>query len=95
MFNPQRGEAAVTIAGAAHRLRFTLGALAEIESVFDTPEPAALGGRLKALSARDLQAVLAALLRAGGAAEADALAADADPRLAAQAVAACLKSNLA
>lgn len=94
MINPERGEAGVEIDGARCALRFTLGALAEIEHALDAADPAALSVRLKAMGAQDLQAVLAALLRAGGAHSPDDLAARADPTGAARAVAACLKANL-
>lgn len=94
MFNPERGEAVIEIDGAAHALRFTLGALAEIEHALKAAGPDDLGARLKQLDAAGLQAVLAALLRAGGAEAPDQLAAKAGPRQAAQAVAACLKANL-
>jgi hypothetical protein len=94
MFNPQRGEIAVEIDGARHGLRFTLGALAEIEVGLGVDDAQAFSARFSRLGAGDLQTVLAALLRAGGAAEPDALAANAAPHAAAQAVAACLKANL-
>lgn len=60
------GEADITINGRTHRLRLTLGALAEMEG--------ALGGDFKALTERlknpraaDLLIVLLALLKGGGA----------------------------
>ncbi len=95
MTNRERGEAGIEIDGAAFTLRFTLGALAEMEQALDAADPAALSNRLKAMSAADLQAVLAALLRAGGAPDPAGLAARAAPRAAAEAVAACVKANLA
>ncbi|MCR9128831.1 MAG: gene transfer agent family protein [Alphaproteobacteria bacterium] len=95
MFNPERGETVVEIGGAPHALRFTLGALAEIERALGAEDPAALAARLKAMRARDLHGVLTAMLRAGGAQAPERLAADAEPASAARAVAACLKANLA
>ncbi|MEN5168094.1 GTA-gp10 family protein [Brevundimonas pondensis] len=89
MANGVRGEAVAVLAGAERRLCLTLGALAEIETGLGVAGMAALAERMKALSARDLMVVLAALLRGGGeAAFADGLASAAvDPREAAEAVA--------
>lgn len=64
--NKVRGEAVAVLAGAERRLCLTLGALAEIETALDVSGVAGLAERLRALSARDLMAVLAALLRGGG-----------------------------
>lgn len=68
MSNRRRGEVTVTIGGAPARLRLTLGALAELESALGAGDLARLGERLArgALSARDLQLILAAGLRGGG-----------------------------
>lgn len=87
--NGARGEAGVVLAGAERRLCLTLGALAEIETALGVDGLGALAERMRALSARDLIAVLAALLRGGGEqALADGLGAAAvDPREAAEAVA--------
>lgn len=79
----------VPLAGAGRRLCLTLGALAEIETSLNLEGLSALAERMRTLSARDLMAVLAALLRGGGE---DDLAADlglaaVDPREAAEAVA--------
>lgn len=89
MVNGVRGEVAAVLAGAERRLCLTLGALAEIETGLGVAGMAALAERMKALSARDLMVVLAALLRGGGEATlADGLAgAPVDPREAAEAVA--------
>jgi len=94
MTNPQRGETVIEIVGARARLVFTLAALAEIEAVLGVDGLEALGARMRRLSARELTGVLAALLRAGGAAEPERLAGEADPRAAAQGVAACFLANL-
>jgi len=94
MTNPQRGETAIEIDGQACVLRFTLEALAGIEAALGVDGFEALAGRMAAMSAGDLKTVLAALLRAGGSADADALAGRADPRAAARAVAACFAANL-
>lgn len=94
MTNPQRGETAIQIAGRAHQLRLTLGALAEIEAGLGCDGLEALSARLSRLDATALRVVLAALLRGAGAADGDGLAGDADARTAARAVAACFKANL-
>ena len=67
----------------------TLGALAEIETALGTRGFAELAERMRSLSARDLVAVLAALLRGGGEPEtAQTLSRSAiDPKEAAEAVA--------
>ena len=86
--NGARGEVVVSLAGAERRLCLTLGALAEMETVLACDGLAGLAERMRALSARDLIPVLAALLRGGGEkALADTLADTADPREAAEAVA--------
>ena len=87
--NGARGEVVAMLAGAERRLCLTLGALAEIEAGLGVSGIAALGARMRMLSAGDLLVVLAALLRGGGD---DALADDlnragVDPREAAEAVA--------
>lgn len=92
--NPARGEAEIQIDGQSYRLRLTLGALAELEALFQAGDLQALGTRLGKLTLRDLCAVLAVLLRAGGAEEGEALARAAAPDAAARAIAACFKANL-
>ena len=89
MINAVRGEATAVLAGAERRLCLTLGALAEIETALGTTGFAELAERLRALSACDLMAVLAAVLRGGGEFElAVGLArAPVDPHAAAEAVA--------
>jgi hypothetical protein len=84
-----RGEIIAVLAGAERRLCLTLGALAEIETALGVEGVEALAERLRALSARDLTAMLAALLRGGGeGALADGLErAAVAPREAAEAVA--------
>ncbi|XBQ16284.1 MAG: GTA-gp10 family protein [Oceanicaulis sp.] len=94
MINAQRGETAIEIGGEAHMLRLTLAALAEIETGLGCDGLEALGERLKRLDAAGLKLVLAALLRGGGADEADTLAGLAGPRAAAAAVADCFRTNL-
>lgn len=88
--NGARGEATAVLAGAERRLCLTLGALAEIETALGTTGFAALAERMRTLSAGDLIAVLAALLRGGGetALATDLARAAIDPREAAEAVAA-------
>ena len=83
--NGARGEAAVMLGGERRRVCLTLGALAEIETGLGVDGLAAVAERMKALSARDLMVVLAAVLRGGGEAAPDVAAVD--PREAAVAVA--------
>ena len=87
--NGARGEVVAGLAGAERRLCLTLGALAEIEAGLELDGLSGLAERMRALSARDLTVVLAALLRGGGermlADELDR--APVDPREAAEAVA--------
>ena len=64
--NGARGETVAMLAGAERRLCLTLGALAEIETALGLESVGALAERMRALSGRDLMAVLAALLRGGG-----------------------------
>ncbi len=87
--NGARGEVEVVLGGERRRVCLTLGALAEIETGLGVAGLAAVAERMKALSARDLLIVLAALLRGGGEREmADGLGESMiDPRGAAQAVA--------
>ena len=86
--NGARGEVLAPLAGGQRRLCLTLGALAEIETALGVEGLEALAERMRALSAHDLTAVLAALLRGGGErALADELwTAAVDPREAAEAV---------
>ncbi|MDQ3126763.1 MAG: gene transfer agent family protein [Pseudomonadota bacterium] len=87
--NGPRGEVVALLAGADRRLCLTLGALAEIETGLGLDGLSGLAERMRALSARDLMTVLAALLRGGGErALADELdRAGVDPQEAAEAVA--------
>ncbi|MCS6622774.1 gene transfer agent family protein [Roseibacterium beibuensis] len=87
--NGARGEVVASLAGAERRLCLTLGALAEMETALGCDGMTALAERMRAMSARDLVVVLAALLRGGGEADlADRIAeAAVDPREAANAVA--------
>lgn len=87
--NGARGEVVAVLAGTERRLCLTLGALAEIETGLGLEGLSGLAERMRALSARDLAVVLAALLRGGGErALADELdRAGVDPREAAEAVA--------
>ena len=94
--NGARGEVQAPLAGAPRRLCLTLGALAEIETALGVEGLEPLAERMRRLSARDLMAVLAALLRGGGdhelAGELDR--ATVDPREAAEAVAAAFTACL-
>ena len=87
--NGVRGEARARLAGEERTLCLTLGALAEIETALGVTGLAGLAERMRALSARDLTVLLAALLRGGGEKALAAGLADAaiDPREAAEAIA--------
>jgi hypothetical protein len=86
MINAARGEVSVRLAGAERTLCLTLGALAAIEAALGVEGVAALGERLRRMSAGDLAAVLRAL-----APEVDAAAVS--PREAAEAVAAVFAAS--
>ena len=94
MTNPQSGETDIEIDAQRYRLRLSLAALAEIEHRLGVEGLEALSERLKTLGAQDLLIVLEALLRAGGSEQAQELAAQADPAVAARAVAASFTLNL-
>lgn len=68
MANPWTGEVALVINGQRRVLKLTLGALAELEQVLDTPSLVALVERFESssFSMRDVMALLAAGLRGGG-----------------------------
>lgn len=92
--NAARGEVLAELAGEPRRLCLTLGALAEIETALGVTGPEAMAARMRSLSAGDLMAVLAALLRGGGEAElAEGLASSGvSPKVAAEAVAQAFKA---
>jgi hypothetical protein len=87
--NKARGEVLLEIDCRPRRLCVTLGALAELEAVFDVVSLADLGERLAQLTASDLITVLAALSAGGGEpmTTAELAAARIDPNEAANAVA--------
>lgn len=60
--NPARGEVIVHLAGTPHCLCLTLGALARIEGALSLTDWRDLPARMETLSARELMAVLAALI---------------------------------
>jgi hypothetical protein len=68
MTNAHRGEIAATLGGRARRLVLTLGALAELETVFGVDGLVGVGERFESgrLGARDLAAIIAAGLRGAG-----------------------------
>lgn len=70
--NGARGEVAARLGGTERRLCLTLGALAELETALGVEGMDGLAERLARPTARDLTAVLAALLRGGGETEAAA-----------------------
>ena len=84
MINTERGEAALSVGGERRTLCLTMDALAALERAFGCDDLAALGARLKALSANDVRTVLEALL--GGPVDPDV-----DWSAAARACAACFR----
>lgn len=68
MTNPWRGEVAIVVDGVRHEAKLTLGALAELEEELGANSLVELVERFEAerYSARDVVALLAAGLRAGG-----------------------------
>ncbi|MBB3994692.1 hypothetical protein GGR95_002340 [Sulfitobacter undariae] len=68
MENRWRGEVGVVIDGQTHRMRLTLGALAELEEDLAEPSLMALVQRFESggFSTRDVLALLCAGLRGGG-----------------------------
>lgn len=66
--NRQRGEIEADIGGERRILCMTLGALAELETVFGVDNIADLAGRFSGgrIGTRDLMAIIAAGLRGGG-----------------------------
>ena len=90
----QPGTVSARLGETAVQLRLSLAALMEIEKALGVSGMEALAARFRTLTATDLTAVLTAVLRAGGHADADALAQAAAPHEAAQAVLACFDANL-
>ena len=68
MHNKHRGEISARLDGRDHRLRLSLGALAELETAFDADDMIALACRFESgrLSARDAIRVIGARLRGAG-----------------------------
>jgi len=68
MGNPWTGEVALAIDGERHRLKLTLGALAELEAGLDSGSLIELVERFEqgAFSSRDVLALIVAGLRGGG-----------------------------
>jgi len=66
--NRRRGEIEAELDGVAYRLCLTLGALAELEAVYEAEDLTALVQRFSTgrLSARDLARIVGAGLRGGG-----------------------------
>ena len=66
--NKRRGEVEAELDGVAYRLCLTLGALAELESVYEAEDLNALVQRFSTgrLSARDIARIVGAGLRGGG-----------------------------
>lgn len=94
--NRVRGEVVIEIDGRPVRLCLTLGALAELESVFAVASFAELAERLKHLAAYDLILVLSALTGGGGEAVSvhDLSCAAINPNTVARAVAECFRLAL-
>ena len=68
------GEIEIEVEGRRLRARLSLAALSQIETALGAEGLADLPARLKAARASDLAAVAAAVLRAGGAEDAEAVA---------------------
>lgn len=68
MTNPWRGEVAIVVDGVRHEAKLTLGALAELEEDLEAGSLVELVERFEAdrYTAREVVALLAAGLRAGG-----------------------------
>ena len=68
MANPWTGEVALTIDGERHRLKLTLGALAELEAGLGSDTLVGLVERFESgrFSSRDVLALIVAGLRGGG-----------------------------
>ncbi len=68
MANPYAGEVAITLNGARHVCKLTLGALAELEDALGEDSLVALIGRFDTgqYKARDVLSILGAGLRGGG-----------------------------
>ena len=66
--NPHAGEVALTLDGQPHRLRLTLGALAELETALGDESVVAMVERFEQgqFSSRDVLALIVAGLRGGG-----------------------------
>lgn len=66
--NPHAGEVALTLDGQPHRLRLTLGALAELEAALGDDSVLAMVERFEQgrFSTRDVLALIVAGLRGGG-----------------------------
>lgn len=61
-----RGETSIMLDGQSYTLCLTLGALAELETLFGCGSLTDLQMRLRKLSANEMSQVLSVLLRAGG-----------------------------
>jgi hypothetical protein len=91
---PNSGMAtSLEIESRVHRLSLTLGALAEIESALGCKDLRSLTDELKTLNAEKLSHVLVALLRAGGAEDAEGLAKRTNPVAAARAIGAVFNTG--
>ena len=68
MANPWAGEVELTLDGRVHRLKLTLGALAELEAAMDSDSLIELVRRFeeRRFSTRDVVALIVAGLRGGG-----------------------------
>jgi hypothetical protein len=68
MANPYAGEVALVLDGTRHRLKLTLGALAELEARLEADSLSALVARFEGdtLRARDVLMLVCAGLRGGG-----------------------------
>ena len=64
--NSKRGEVAINIDGEDYKLCLTLGALAELETLFKAQSLEDLGIKLGAIGANDIIDVILILLKGGG-----------------------------
>lgn len=95
VFNPARGEVALSLGPHRVTLCLTLGALAELEGALACDLLAALQSRLAQLRSAELLTVLEILVRAGGGVPAGCVLRSVHPGDAARAVAEAFRAALA
>lgn len=90
---PAPGEIEMEVAGRRLRARLSLAALSRIESALGAEGLSDLPERLRTARASDIAAVAAALLRAGGLEDAEAVAEGLAPRAAAELIRQVFEAN--